>query len=292
MAGESMKGKGLYLVPGLVLALLALLLAVIGLSRGTTVVVERPAEPSVLSEPLIEVPVAPRYDYWMAAKVVPVSVVPKHDALVVASSPVPVPGAIPASVPLESLQLRKSVRAGELLTEDHLVETSLLARQLPEGFQALALAVDDVVAAGGLLRPGDLVDVIGAFRRSDRERQAAIVLLREATVLAVRGEMVSGEGQDAESRRRNNTVVLAVPTVRAPALVLAASEGTIRLTVSGFQTEDASEQGVVAAAEPEKPVYFEDLFPRPPAPPARPRPASAPRVQVFEGTQSRDVHVR
>ncbi|MCH8498268.1 MAG: Flp pilus assembly protein CpaB [Marinobacter sp.] len=285
-----MKGKGLYLMPGLLLASLALVLAVIGLSRGTTVVVEHPVTPAETSEMPVEQPAAPRFDYWMATRVLPASATPTQETLVVASSPVPVPGAIPSSTPLDTLHLRKSVRAGELLTEDHLVETSLLARQLPEGFQALALAVDDVVAAGGLLRPGDLVDVIGAFRRSDKERQAALVLLREITVLAVRGELSSGEGQDAESRRRNNTVVLAVPSAKAPALVLAASEGTIRLAVSGFQPSGVLEH--TASAEPAKPVYFDDLFPRPPAPPARPRPAPAPRVQVFEGTQTRDVHVR
>ncbi len=75
--------------------------------------------------------------------------------------------------------------------------------------------MDNVTVAGGLLRPGDRVDVITAFRRSDKDAPVALVMLKRIQVLAVRGAM-SGADTDDDNNRRNETVVLSVPEKKFP----------------------------------------------------------------------------
>jgi pilus assembly protein CpaB len=199
-------------------------------------------------------------------------------------------------------ELRRYARPGELLSSHHLESGGSLPANLPEGQRAIAISVDDVVSAGGLLQPGDRVDVVTAFRRSDKDAPVALVMLRDVLVLAVHGDLSAGaEDSDEAARRRNNTAVLSVPEERVSALMLASSEGKVRLAVvAGKRGEDTppadGESNVVAAAEaPEqKPFYFDDFFPEreKPAPAAAPRPSPGQRVQVFEGAESRSTYVR
>ena len=162
-----------------------------------------------------------------------------------------------------------------------------------------------MVGAGGLLQPGDRVDVVTAFRRSDKDAPVALVMLRDVPVLAVYGSLSAG-ADDAEetARRRNNTAVLSVPEERVSALMLASSEGKVRLAVVAGERGDTptgddpagdGEQALAAAEEPEqKPFYFDDFFPEreKPAPATAPKPSPGQRVQVFEGAESRSTYVQ
>ena len=282
-----MGSKILYMLPALVLAFLALVLALVGLSRDPEPVTVTSTETSGQAD----------QDQPLNA-----GEVLSEENLAVVTSPTQISDALPAEETVFGRELRRYARPGELLSSHHLESGGSLPANLPEGQRAIALGVDDVVGAGGLLQPGDRVDVVTAFRRSDKDAPVALVMLRDVPVLAVYGSLSAG-ADDAEetARRRNNTAVLSVPEDRVSALMLASSEGKVRLAVVAGERDETDEpandgeRALAAAEEPEQePFYFDDFFPEreKPAPAAAPKPSPGQRVQVFEGAESRSTYVQ
>ena len=277
-----MGSRLLYMLPALVVALVALILAFAGLSRdpAPALNVEQQSEGDAQ-------PQAPAYRYWVVTESLNVGDTLEEDSLAVVSSPAPIANVLNADEKVVGKPLLQYARPGELLSRNHLEPGGTLPGNVPAGFRAVAVAVDDVVMAGGLLQPGDLVDVVVAFRKGmERDNPAAMILLNHVQVLAVKGAMGVADSDAArEAQRRNNTVVLAVPGDKVPSLLLAAEEGVLRLAVV------ASEDKAVAdLSKTGKPVYFRDLFPEG----KKPAPKAAPgqRVEVYEGSDSRSTYVR
>lgn len=283
-----MGSRLLYMLPALAVALVALILALVGLSRDPTpalVVKDNGADTES------SVQDAPSYRYWVVTQSLNVGDTLDEESLAVVSSPAPIANVLTADEKVVGKELRQFARPGELLSRNHLEPGGTLPGALPTGFRAVGVAVDNVVMAGGLLQPGDLVDVVVAFRKVERDNPAALVLLRRIQVLAVKGAMAAASSdQDREDQRRNNTVVLAVPKDKVPPLLLAAEEGALRLAV--VASDDKGDESSVASArdKKDKPFYYKDLFPatRAPAPQAKP----GQRVEVYEGSDSRSTYVR
>ncbi|WP_133492734.1 Flp pilus assembly protein CpaB [Alcanivorax sp. 24] len=303
----------LYALPALLLAALALILALVGLSREPEPAPVG-ASPSQKAE-ATRSSSATKHRYWAIARSVPAGEPLKEDMLVEVSSASPLTDGIGADQNLVGKPLKQDVRAGELLTQRHLDGSGRpLPDVVPEGFRALAISVDNVVGAGGLLQPGDRVDVLSAFKRGgDKKGPAALVIQEDLEVLAVHGELADGPPQKEEDRRRssNNTVVLAVPEEKVTGLLLASTESTLRLAVVGsgvragvdddsLPAEDSEQVELVLAnndteAEPAaKPFYLEDFFPKEKQPARAPVVRQSPghRVQVFEGSEARSTYVR
>ena len=299
-----MGSKVLYMLPALVLAFLALVLALVGLSRDPEPVTVASTDTTGQVD---QEEAAPSYEYWVLRQPLSAGEALSEENLAVVTSPTQISDALSAKEDVFGRELRRYARPGELLSSHHLESGGSLPANLPEGQRAIAIGVDDVVGAGGLLQPGDRVDVVTAFRRSDKDAPVALVMLRDVPVLAVYGSLSAG-ADDAEetARRRNNTAVLSVPEDRVSALMLASSEGKVRLAVvAGERGEtpardmdepaDDGEKALAAAEEPEqKPFYFDDFFPEreKPAPAAAPKPSPGQRVQVFEGAESRSTYVQ
>lgn len=283
-----MNKRLIYALPATVLALVALGLAIVGLLSTK----DQPAKPleTRLSQPEQASPAAPEYRYLVARQGLSPGDVMKEEGFMSVASSDPVPDAIRADDAPYGQPIKAALSAGQLLTEANLRTDSLLETLVPQGHQAMAVAVDDVSGVGGLLRPGDRVDVTASFRRSDKDKPAALKLLGNVLVLAVKGVPYNGDAGEDNDSRRNNTVVLSVPEDKVSRLLLASSEGKLQLVAVPPKQEVASE-----GEEPEvKPVYLEDLFPKPPKPEPAPRatPPPSTRVQVFEGSESRSVYVR
>lgn len=279
-----MGSRVLYMLPALAVALVALILAVVGLSRNpaSSLAVNPAKQDSAREEQQ-----APAYRYWVVTESLNIGDELDEDSLAVVSSPAPIANVLTADEDVVGKELRQFARPGELLSRNHLEPGGTLPGNLPAGYRALAVAVDDVVMAGGLVTPGDLVDVVVAFRKGDGERDnpAAMVLLSNVQVLAVKGAMAQAQSdQDREQQRRNNTVVLAVPSDKMPAVLLAEEEGALRLAVV------ASEDKTGTVGTQGKPVYYRDLFPGKTAPARRAAPGQ--RVEVYEGSDSRSTYVR
>ncbi|KGD60628.1 hypothetical protein T9A_02363 [Alcanivorax jadensis T9] len=273
------------MLPALAVALVALILALVGLSRDpapSLVVRDNASGEEVRDQE------TPSYRYWVVTESLNIGDSLDEEALAVVSSPAPIPNVLTADEKVVGKELRQYARPGELLSRNHLEPGGTLPSTLPSGFRAVAVGVDDVVMAGGLLQPGDLVDVAVSFRKSERDNPAAMVLLRSLQVLAVKGAMAAASSdQDREAQRRNNTVVLAVPKEKVPTLLLASEEGTLRLAVVASQDKAADDSDEENKA---KPVYYKDLFPAARAPAPRATPGQ--KVEVYEGSESRSTYVR
>ncbi|MDB5972399.1 MAG: Pilus assembly protein CpaB [Hydrocarboniphaga sp.] len=141
------------------------------------------------------------------------------------------------------------VDGGAPVTKRYFGEGNLLARAIPAGFQAISVEINDVVAVGGFVRPGDMVDVLLYLRDSkDVEAAQARVLLKQVRVLAYEDRLVerpeglteaddkkgaAANANRSTQTRRTRTAVLAVPETDTTRLMLGASQGELRLALYG-----------------------------------------------------------
>lgn len=125
--------------------------------------------------------------------------------------------------------------AGEQVLSDRLVAQgdvkSGLPYRIPPGKRAVTVPVDEVVAVGWHLRPGDHVDVLGTVEVPGKEGRITVVALQNVEVLAVGKEIEPERSQGEGKQSEVKTVTLAVTLAEARLLVLAGEEGVIRLAL-------------------------------------------------------------
>src|SRR5581483_610861 len=150
------------------------------------------------------------------------------------------------------------VDAGAPVTGRYFKEGNAVARIIPAGHQALSIEVNDVIAVGGFVRPGDVVDVLVYLRTgSGVPETQARVLLPSARVLAYeervidRPQGLKAEEGGPDTRRRVRTAVIAVPEKETTRVMLGTSLGEIRLALRGASPGGNTE--ATAAATPETP---------------------------------------
>ncbi|NVZ67576.1 Flp pilus assembly protein CpaB [Pseudomonas costantinii] len=138
----------------------------------------------------------------------------------------------------------RALRAGTWLNEESFTSGGPLARMIRPDERALAVAIDEVIGAGGQLSPGDYVDVL-LYLRQDAVNleQSAQVVVPAMRVLSIGDQMgLSNDGtpaslppataeEKAQRRAPARTVVLAVPEPLLSRLMLATQAGTLRLAV-------------------------------------------------------------
>ncbi|NWB48301.1 Flp pilus assembly protein CpaB [Pseudomonas gingeri] len=140
----------------------------------------------------------------------------------------------------------RPLKAGTWLSDESFESGGPLARMIRPDERALAVAVDEVIGAGGQLTPGDYVDVL-LFLRQDagNPQQSAQVVVPAMRLLSVGDQLgLTNDGlpsapssatdvrlRQAPSPGNARTVVLAVPQVLLSRLMLATQVGTLRLAV-------------------------------------------------------------
>jgi pilus assembly protein CpaB len=150
-----------------------------------------------------------------------------------------------------------------------------LAFMVPDGMRAVSVGFSEVVGSGGMVSPGDHVDVIGVFDKTttvagkEETAPVATIVLQDVSVLAIaqrlEGEntapkqaiQVPGAATDKASQMRSEpvpqpaakTATLAVNPNDALKLVLAEDRGKIRLALrrSDDKSTPRVEQVPVAA---------------------------------------------
>lgn len=197
------------------------------------------------------------------------------------------------------------IDAGAPLTPRYFADANVLARAIPDGHKAVSIEVDDVVAVGGFLRPGDTVDVLLYVRGATQDRSQTRRLLDGVRVLAYeerlvdRPEGVEAEAAGSRQRRRERTAVLAVPDDRLTRFVLGASLGNIRLAMhpqrlpdevaSGLPLDEEAIKRREADKVPGDAVTAEALLAIKPPPSQRKPPPPRPKVQVIRGSETEEV---
>lgn len=142
-----------------------------------------------------------------------------------------------------------------LLWSDFATERQSVGRKLaaavPKGLRGLTVPVNTSSALGGMLTPGDRVDVIGTFQKSNEGAESSTVtLLQNVTVLAV-GSQRDTAGEAREGSNAGH-VTLAVGLEEAELLVFAMNRGKV-----GFVLRNTDDIAVVDEI-PEK--NFSDIF--------------------------------
>lgn len=130
------------------------------------------------------------------------------------------------------------------------IEEAGLARKVPPGHRAVALAVDEISGVGGHLRPGNHVDIIGTFDFGDASKHdvKAIVLLQNVEVLSVGSHLAQAVpfveeegGRDKKKETDLNrfaagpgaykSVTVGLTPTQVPKVVLAQEVGALSLSL-------------------------------------------------------------
>jgi len=145
------------------------------------------------------------------------------------------------------------IDAGAPVTPRYFRDANVLARIIPEGSKAMSLQIDEVVAVGGFVRPGDTVDVLVFLRATGSADTQARTLLREALILGYEERVIDRpqgvEDASGNRRQRIRTAVVAVPDDDVTRVMLGASLGEIRLALhgQGEGDDDGSRSGLPLA---------------------------------------------
>lgn len=204
------------------------------------------------------------------------------------------------------------VDAGAPVTERYFGRANQLARVIPDNHVALSMEVNDIVAVGDFVRPGDIVDLLVYLRSGGGvEQTQARILLPKTRVLAYEDRIIDrpeglqeGSAQP-DARRRIRTAVLAVPEAEVTRVMLGMSVGELRLALRSQRppelADGTTESGLPMTAEavqaeadtkiPDQVVSLEELG-RIKPPPAAVRATPPPRpsveiIRVNEVTQVR-----
>ena len=159
----------------------------------------------------------------------------------------------------------RALSAGSWLNEQSFEAGSALARMIRPDERALAVAVDEVINAGGQLSPGDYVDVM-LFLRADANnlQQSAQVVVPALRVLGVGDQLgLTNDGRPAHPARSNEeqlkhdqlranarSVLLAVPEPLLSRLMLAAQAGVLRLAVRSAEEQRLAHYWAGESASP------------------------------------------
>lgn len=193
---------------------------------------------------------------------------PKRDVL---------PGAITALDQARGRVTRYPLVAGQQVISASLVAGSAgtdkgLAFSVPEGMRAVSVPMSEVSGAGGLIVPGDRVDVLVAtsyerlfapgsvVNENERKVPTVVTLLQDVLVLAVAQQFTPtvDDGRDPRTLRTEDSepqpaarsVTLAVSPANAQVLFMAAGEGKVGLAVRGFGDGAGSVLTPVASLQP------------------------------------------
>ncbi len=140
-----------------------------------------------------------------------------------------------------------TIRMGEQILSLDLTERPSgggLAELIPDGYRAFSIGVSDAMAAGGLVKPGDRLDLIAVFEEQKAGRNGSVSVVQNVEVLAVSRVVLGGEEDDDEDGNKNPTAISATVTVAllpadAQRVALADEFGSIRLALR--RTSDASQ---------------------------------------------------
>ncbi len=112
-----------------------------------------------------------------------------------------------------------------------------LAGKTPAGKRAITVIIDKVYAVGGMISPGDYVDVLAHLytpsniKGSDKTNTITLTLFQNTLVLAVGINLQSGLGYDAQQSASSLPVTLALNPQEAGLISFAQQHGVLQLVL-------------------------------------------------------------
>lgn len=133
------------------------------------------------------------------------------------------------------VRVSTGLRANQSIMWTDLATTSQERRDLSallrEGMRALTVRTGSTSAFGGLLRPGDRVDVLFTGVRPGGTEKVTVPLLQNVLVLAVGGDTGGPDQRDQAEGRRGRDVSVAVTVEQAAMLTHAEDRGDLQLVL-------------------------------------------------------------
>jgi pilus assembly protein CpaB len=159
---------------------------------------------------------------------------------------------------------RQRIVAGQVLmqpmvTKQDVSQGGLFALKVPYGKRAVSITSNEVIAVGGMLLPGDRVDVLAGYRKDlipgGKQQDVVKMVLQDIEVLAIgtRSRLdeptsTAATGTDGKAAQKQQekeaartTVTLAVTPAQAEALMFADANGTVRLALRGVEDREKVE---------------------------------------------------
>ncbi|MGP9833574.1 Flp pilus assembly protein CpaB [Marinobacter sp. NSM] len=294
-----MRSRFIYALPSLLLASAAIGLAIYGLISTQKTDQGLPTE----AANLVEDP-EPRESELKASYVIAVRTLDAGDTLDPESvSTIETTAIIETAVSANDLSydqpLERRLKVGEILTTDYFEPATRLQPLVTEGKRALALELTPLTSIGGLVLPGDHLDIYGSFRGVSDEEAVTVEILSQVEVLAVQGSTDPAEEQANDNQRRNQTLVLLVPRDEVARLLLASAESRLSFVASAAdmaeETQSKSETPRLAFINDIRPAREQsDEPPQAMAEEAKAQPEvpEGRQIQVFEGSSTRSVYVQ
>jgi pilus assembly protein CpaB len=298
-----MRSKFVYAAPSLVLALAAIGLALYGLTQAPEPPAVAPSAEQEATAVVSEEEKTPVYQYLVAIEDLEAGTVLAQEQFQEFELPVALDNVFSPDQAPFGTSLNRPLKAGMLLSESSVDSGTPLQLSLADGVRAMAFELNSLSSIGGLVQPGDHVDIYGTFKGSGGTDTGTTRLMRNVEVLAVRGTLEPGADSSDDAQRRNQTMVLSVPQADVARLVLAASESRLSFVAARPELKATGEEALddIAgkAAEEQQISLLTDI--RPSAKP-KPAPATQPRqapvrnpgqeVKIYEGSGTRSVYVR
>jgi pilus assembly protein CpaB len=142
------------------------------------------------------------------------------------------PGALGKLEEIEGKRTRANIFQGEAVLEKKLrVSGTSASDTIPTGFRAYTVVGDATNSAGGLLHPGDRVDVLVFVDKSRGAIETGTkTILQDIKVFAVNDQLTSNDEKASESMAAKTVSLLMTPS-QVEKATLAAEIGTIRLVI-------------------------------------------------------------
>jgi pilus assembly protein CpaB len=170
----------------------------------------------------------------------------------------------------------EEVTASKIVSLQGTQTTDSLSFVVPKGMRAISIQADQVLSAGGLVLPGDYVDIMGVLKgvKPDGSTIDAYVvktILQNVQVLAVAQKIAdiaagsgtgsasagadSSSGSSAKANPEATTLTILASPEQSELLFLAESNGTLRAVVRGFGDADTTQV---------RPIFQNELAPAAP----------------------------
>lgn len=142
------------------------------------------------------------------------------------------------------------VGEGAPLLQSHL--SGGLATQVAAGERAVAINIDEAIAVGYRIKPGDFVDVFFYLKQDNSEiaPSQSRLLLSKLRVLATGSNSVNEDAAKAENRAPARTVVLAVPVAAVNKLTLSQHAGRLTLALRNPNDDDIPSESLYTVPPP------------------------------------------
>ena len=125
------------------------------------------------------------------------------------------------------MSLRESLCESKLASGES--RAGVMAYIIPEGYRAMAVAVNDVAGVAGFVLPNSTVDVIVTTTPPSGGERISKIVLENLRVLAVGQKMEEKEGKAVQVP----TVTVSITPEEAERLALASNVGTLQLLLRG-----------------------------------------------------------